>query len=181
MSSVAETAAPALIICGSPRAHGVSARYVAQLEAKLQTEKTPVVTWSVAAHVVQGCTGCEGCRAAAHTCVINDDMQQLYRLLDAARCVHVVCPVYFSGPTSQFKAVLDRLQPYWELRRGPACEPGAADAPKRSVTLHVIGQGGDSFGYDALVSCVRSAFGAAGWSVVDVVDCIGWGQQGSGA
>lgn len=72
--------------------------------------------------------------------------------------------------------MLDRLQPYWERRRGPAAEPGAADAPKRSVALHVIGAGGDPFGYDPMIAIVRSAFGAAGWRVASVVGRIGWGQ-----
>ena len=88
----------------------------------------------------------------------------------------MVAPVYFSGPTAQFKAVLDRLQPYWEKRRGPNRQPGAADAPKRPVTLYVIGSGGDPYGFAALESCVRSSFGAAGWRVGEVADRIGWGQ-----
>lgn len=112
-------------------------------------------------------------------CVIRDDMQKLYTMLDAADEVHLVCPVYFAGPPGQFKCVLDRLQPYWELRRGPNAQPGAADAPKRPVTLHVIGAGGDPFGFAPLETIVRSAFGAAGFRVVEVVDRVGWGQPES--
>ena len=165
-----------LVICGSPRKHGVSARYAAELVAKLELQGIVTAQWNVSEHAVGGCVGCEACRQAGHACVIRDDMDGLYALLDGAAAVHVVAPVYFSGPTSQFKAVLDRLQPYWEKRRGPNREPGAADAPKRSIVLHAIGSGGDPYGYGAMESCVRSAFGAAGWRVERVVDCIGWGQ-----
>lgn len=112
-------------------------------------------------------------------CVIRDDMQKLYTMLDAADEVHVVCPVYFAGPPGQFKCVLDRLQPYWELRRGPCALPGAADAPKRPVTLHVIGAGGDPFGFAPLETIVRSTFGAAGFRVAEVIDRVGWGQPES--
>ena len=165
-----------LVLCGSPRKNGVSSRYTAQLAAELEAKGITVEHWNVADHSVGGCIGCEACRRAAHACVIRDDMDGLYALLDGAAAVHMVAPVYFSGPTSQFKAVLDRLQPYWEKRRGPNRQPGAADAPKRPVTLYVIGSGGDPYGFAALESCVRSSFGAAGWRVGEVVDRIGWGQ-----
>lgn len=165
-----------LVICGSPRKGGVSARYADELVASLREGGVRTERWDVASHSVGGCVGCEACRHAGHACVIRDDMGELYDLLDGATAVHVVAPVYFSGPTSQFKAVLDRLQPYWERRRGPNREPGAADAPKRPVTLHVIGSGGDPYGFAALESCVRSSFGAAGWRVEGVVNRIGWGQ-----
>ena len=165
-----------LIVCGSPRRRGVSMRYADDLQERLSAAGKVVRRWNVADHRVGGCIGCEGCRRAGHACVIRDDMDGLRPLLDAAERVHVVAPVYFSGPTSQFKAVLDRLQPYWEKRRGPNRDAGAADAPKRPVALHVIGSGGDPYGYGALESCVRSAFGAAGWRVAEVVDRIGWGQ-----
>lgn len=165
-----------LVICGSPRKNGISARYIGELASRLESEGGAVQLWSVCDHRIGGCIGCEGCRRPGHSCVICDDMDELYALLDGASAAHVVAPVYFSGPPSQFKAVLDRLQPYWERRRGPNCEPGAADAPKRPVTLHVIGSGGDPYGFSALESCVRSSFGAAGWRVKDVVDRIGWSQ-----
>ena len=141
-----------LVLCGSPRKNGVSSRYAAQLTAELEAKGVVIEHWNVADHAVSGCIGCEGCRRALQCvecsghlthCVIRDDMDGLYALLDGAAAVHVVAPVYFSGPTAQFKAVLDRLQPYWEKRRGPNRQPGAADAPKRPVTLYVIGSGGD--------------------------------------
>lgn len=119
-----------------------------------------------------------GARVSGY-CIIRDDMQKLYTMLDAAEEVHVVCPVYFAGPPGQFKCVLDRLQPYWELRRGPHALPGAADAPKRPVTLHIIGAGGDPFGFAPLETVVRSSFGAAGFRVSEVIDRVGWGQPES--
>lgn len=119
-----------------------------------------------------------GARVSGY-CIIRDDMQKLYTMLDAAEEVHVVCPVYFAGPPGQFKCVLDRLQPYWELRRGPHALPGAADAPKRPVTLHIIGAGGDPFGFAPLETVIRSSFGAAGFRVSEVIDRVGWGQPES--
>ena len=165
-----------LVICGSPRAQGVSARFADQLQAELLSQGRNVRRFSIAGCTVAGCLGCEACRAGAHTCVQHDDMAELYGLLKSASALHIVSPVYFSGPPAQFKAVLDRLQPYWERRRGPNATPGAAGEPKRPAQLYVIGAGGDPFGFSALESCVRSALGAAGWNVQAVHNHIGWGQ-----
>lgn len=181
-----------LIVTGSPRRRGVSSRYADDLAESLDGLDTRVGQWRMAESSVAGCNGCEACRRSAGRraaeshdgavrpyCVIRDDMQRLYAMLDVADEVHIVCPVYFAGPPGQFKCVLDRLQPYWEMRRGPNAEPGAAEAPKRPVTLHVIGAGGDPFGFAPLETVVRSAFGAAGFRIVEVVDRIGWGQPDS--
>ena len=180
-----------LISTGSPRRRGVCARYAKELAGSLDGMDVRVGQWNMAESSVGGCNGCEACRRSVARraadlaegtgvyCVIRDDMQKLYTMLDAADEVHVVCPVYFAGPPGQFKCVLDRLQPYWELRRGPCALPGAADAPKRPVTLHVIGAGGDPFGFAPLETIVRSTFGAAGFRVAEVIDRVGWGQPES--
>lgn len=167
----------ALLICASPRKSGVSARYAETLAGALAQEGKTVRRWNVADHAVNGCVGCELCRRAPYACLrFEDDMQELYGLLDAADAVAIVCPVYFAGPPAQFKAVLDRLQPYWERRRGPNAQPDAAALPKRPVDLHIIGAGGDPFGNAPLQTVVRSAFGAAGFAVRSVFDRVGWGQ-----
>lgn len=178
-----------LLICGSVRRRGVSARYADELAARLEGAGARVTRWSTADRDVADCIGCAACRPneaacfasdARHAaCVIDDDMGDLYRLLDAADEVHLVCPVYFAGPTGRFKCVLDRLQPYWEWRIGPSARLDRSREVKRPVHLHVIGAGDDPFGYDALVSIVRSAFGSAGFTVGDPIDRIGWGQPDS--
>lgn len=164
-----------LVVCGSPRLSGVSARYADQLAEAFESEGRSVAQWRLARKNVAGCIGCEGCRKDFF-CIIEDDMQELYGLIDQADEIHLVCPVYFSGPPGQFKCVLDRLQPYWERRIGPCARHNRESEVKRPVVLHVIGAGGDPFGYNPLVTIVKSAFGSAGFFVADVVDRIGWGQ-----
>lgn len=178
-----------LLICGSVRRRGVSARYADELATRLERAGARVTRWNTAEHDVSDCVGCAACRPdetaffvpkVRHAaCVIDDDMDGLYRLLDDADEVHLVCPVYFAGPTGRFKCVLDRLQPYWEWRIGPSARLDRSCEVKRPVRLHVIGAGGDPFGYDALVAIVRSAFGSAGFTVADPIDRIGWGQPDS--
>lgn len=171
-----------LIIVGSPRADGRSAHLANMLFETCIEEcpddelaLAPVSTLSVA-----GCTGCDACRDNIAKlvelgeealdddfapCVIDDDMQEIYELIDAADEIAVVSPVYFAGPPSQLKALLDRLQPYYWTN--------ARVEEKRPAVLHVVGEGGDPHGFSALVSIVRSALAVAGFRLETVFDWVG--------
>lgn len=169
-----------LIIVGSPRVDGRSA-HLANMLFESCIEECPndeLALAPVATLDISGCVGCNACKEnaarisggldedeALSPCAISDDMQELYELIDAADELTVVSPVYFSGPPSQLKALLDRLQPYfWS---------GARKNAKRPAALHVIGEGGDPHGYDALVSIVKSAVAVAGFKLETVFDWVG--------
>lgn len=171
-----------LIIVGSPRTDGRSAHLANMLFETCIEEcpddelaLAPVSTLSVA-----GCTGCDACRDNIAKlvelgeealeddftpCVIDDDMQEIYELIDSADEIAVVSPVYFAGPPSQLKALLDRLQPYYWTN--------ARAEEKRPAVLHVVGEGGDPHGFSALVSIVRSALAVAGFRLETVFDWVG--------
>ena len=171
-----------LIIVGSPRTDGRSAHLANMLFETCIEEcpddelaLAPVSTLSVA-----GCIGCDACRGNIAKlvelgeealdddfapCAIDDDMQEIYELIDAADEITVVSPVYFAGPPSQLKALLDRLQPYYWTN--------ARAEEKRPAVLHVVGEGGDPHGFSALVSIVRSALAVAGFRLETVFDWVG--------
>lgn len=169
-----------LIIVGSPRVDGRSA-HLANMLFESCIEECPddeLALAPVATLDISGCIGCDACKEnvariadgldedeALSPCAIADDMQELYELIDAADELTVVSPVYFAGPPSQLKALLDRLQPYfWS---------GARKGAKRPAVLHVIGEGGDPHGFDALVAIVRSAVAVAGFKLETVFDWVG--------
>lgn len=103
--------------------------------------------------------------ALFHHCVIDDDMNEVRKHLDAADELIVVCPVYFASVPAQMKALLDRLQPYYftDLRT----------RPKRPAVIHVVGVGGDPHGFEPLIGTVRSALSVAGFTVELVLDWVG--------
>ena len=121
--------------------------------------------WEAAAGAGDGGTGAGEDAACVRRCVLDDDMQELYPLIDAADELVVVSPVYFAGPPAQMKAVLDRLQPYFWTR----VRTGA----KRPAVLHVVGEGGDPHGFEPLVGPVRSALSCAGFALEVVYDWVG--------
>lgn len=154
---------------------------------------------SVAALQVAACIGCDVCRqpltpdaenavqapekddplrqnalvyqsdATAHQCFMRDGMTDVRLHVDAADHVIVVCPLYFAGAPAPFKALLDRLQPYfWSNIRSRTNK-------RRTFELHVVGEGGEDnpYGYAPLVGVARSALGVAGFQLTDVFDWTG--------
>lgn len=107
--------------------------------------------------------------AAAHQCVIDDEMPEVRKHIDAADELIVVSPVYFAGTPAQLKALLDRLQPYYYANLRTRTKE------RRPVTLHVVRDGGDPHGFEPLIGVVRSALSVAGFSlerVLDWIDCF---------
>jgi multimeric flavodoxin WrbA len=61
---------------------------------------------------IKPCKACSGCYHDGH-CVIEDDMQRLYKKFDRADIILVSTPVYFNGVTAQLKIMIDRCQALW--------------------------------------------------------------------
>lgn len=62
-----------------------------------------------------GCIECGGCDETGK-CVVEDDMQSVYPLLEAAEVIFLASPIFFYGVTSQAKALIDRCQAPWNRR-----------------------------------------------------------------
>ena len=170
-AKAAQSAAPEdeaynrLIIVGSSRVKGRSAALAQQLfDTCLEEYPDDGVTIaSVASLDIKPCIGCSACKTG--DCVLDDDMAQVLDLVAEADEIIVVSPVYFAGPPAQFKALLDRLQPFFFTN--------ARHEETRPLTLHIIGEGHDPFGYDPLVTCVSSAFYCAGFVLDQILDWVG--------
>ncbi|MGD8388196.1 MAG: flavodoxin family protein [Desulfobacteraceae bacterium] len=64
---------------------------------------------------MSGCIECGGCDKTGK-CVVQDDMQDVYPLMDQASVIILASPVFFYGLTAQVKAVVDRSQAMWSKR-----------------------------------------------------------------
>jgi multimeric flavodoxin WrbA len=64
---------------------------------------------------MSGCIECGGCDQTG-VCVLKDDMQSVYPLMEAADAVILACPIFFYGLTAQTKALVDRSQAMWSKR-----------------------------------------------------------------
>jgi multimeric flavodoxin WrbA len=61
---------------------------------------------------ISPCTACNACLKKTG-CVIQDYMQEAYKILDEADIVITATPVYFHSVTAQLKAFIDRTQAVW--------------------------------------------------------------------
>ena len=59
-----------------------------------------------------GCLECGGCDETGK-CVVEDDMQSVYPLLQEADVIFLASPIFFYGLTAQAKALIDRSQANW--------------------------------------------------------------------
>lgn len=102
-------------IAGSPRRGGNSELLLdeairAAKDAGLETDKLVVSDLDISP-----CTSCGGCWETGD-CVIEDEMQEVYKKLLDADYVVVASPLYFLGISAWLKALIDRCQALWARR-----------------------------------------------------------------
>ncbi|MDO4808043.1 MAG: flavodoxin family protein [Coriobacteriales bacterium] len=97
-----------LMINGSPRANGNTARALAQMEAVFAAEGIEVETVRVGSTAVRGCIACGHC-AKAGACVFDDVVNELAPKFQEADGLVAATPVYYGSANATLIAVLDRL------------------------------------------------------------------------
>lgn len=128
-----------LLINGSPNAKGCTYTALREVEETLRKEGLETELFHIGAKPVAGCTGCGKCRQTG-CCIFDDGVNAIAARLDEFDGLVVGAPVYYSGPSAQSTAFLDRLfySASAKLRR----KPGAAVVSCR--------RGGASASYDRL-------------------------------
>jgi multimeric flavodoxin WrbA len=61
---------------------------------------------------IRPCIDCKGCYKEGK-CLLNDDMKNIYPLLEESDLIVVSTPIYFNTVTAPLKALIDRCQAYW--------------------------------------------------------------------
>jgi len=97
-----------LLINGSPRVAGNSARLLNEVTKIFEAEGIEVDRYDLSTKAVRGCMACGGC-AKAGKCVISDDVPMLAEKLAQANGMIVASPVYYASPNGSIISLLDRL------------------------------------------------------------------------
>lgn len=97
-----------LIINGSPRPQGCTARALKEVEHVLLENGIEVENINVANKDVRGCISCMYCREHGK-CVFNDIVNETAPKLAEAEGVLIGTPVYYAHSNGQLLAFLDRL------------------------------------------------------------------------
>ena len=95
-------------ICGSPRKQATN--YVLK-EALKQLEQQGFRTqfYTARGKTIKYCIHCDYC-LKNHQCAIQDDMYELYPLLEEADGIIIATPVYNGGVSAQTKTIMDRCR-----------------------------------------------------------------------
>lgn len=110
-----------LAISGSPRAGGNSDLLMRQVLAGAAEQGVEGEAIYLRDLDFKGCIACEGCRTAKACVGLDDDMQQIYPKLEAARGLVLFSPTHFYTVSSLMKSFIDRLYCYYEF---PGPRPG---------------------------------------------------------
>jgi len=102
-------------IYGSPRKGGNTDILLDKVLEGARSAGAEVTSIYVRDLKIAGCRECGGCDKTGK-CVVKDDMQTVYPMLEAADVIFLASPVFFYGISSQAKALIDRCQAMWSKR-----------------------------------------------------------------
>lgn len=97
-----------LILNGSPRSHGCTARALEEVEKTLHEERIETETVLVGNKDVRGCIACRSC-ASTGKCVFDDIVNEIAPKFESADGIIIGTPVYYAGSNGTILTLLDRL------------------------------------------------------------------------
>ena len=99
-----------LVLNGSPRKEGNTAAMVEAFAAGAREAGHPVDIVPVCQKKIAGCLACEYCHTkGGGKCVQQDDMQEVYPLLESADMIVLASPVYYHSFTGQLQCAINRI------------------------------------------------------------------------
>ena len=99
-----------LILNGSPRPQGDTAKMVSVFQAEAERAGHTVKTFAVCRMNIHGCLACEYCHGKGEgVCVQQDDMQQIARALQETDLLVLASPIYYHNISGQLKCAIDRF------------------------------------------------------------------------
>lgn len=95
-------------LVGSPNNNGNTAKLVNSILEGAAENGAEKVIYNLASLEIRGCDACRRCQESGF-CVINDDMQEIYKEIKDADTVVLGSPIYLWQMTGQTKIFIDRL------------------------------------------------------------------------
>lgn len=93
---------------GSPNIEGNTAKLVNAILDGAAEKGASKVVYNLASLVIKGCDACRKCQDSG-CCLIEDDMQEIYKEIKIADVVILGSPIYMWQMTAQTKLFVDRL------------------------------------------------------------------------
>lgn len=99
-----------LVLNGSLRPNGNTAAMVEAFVQGAKESGNNVTVIPVCKKKIGGCLACEYCHTKGEgKCIQQDDMQELYPLIDQAEMIVLASPIYYHSFTGQLQCVINRI------------------------------------------------------------------------
>ena len=99
-----------LVLNGSPRPNGNTAAMVSAFSEGSTENGHQVTVVNVCQKRIAGCLACEYCHTKVNgKCIQNDDMQEIYPVLEEAEMIVLASPVYYHSFTGQLQCAVNRI------------------------------------------------------------------------
>lgn len=96
-----------LILKSSPRENGNSNTLAGQVEAGAREAGAEVESLMLHHMDIRPCDACDVCQETG-VCIVKDDMQKIYPLLEKADAIVIASPIYWFTISAQAKLCIDR-------------------------------------------------------------------------
>jgi multimeric flavodoxin WrbA len=127
-------------IAGSPRRGGNTDLLLAEVLKGAASKGAEVKTIILNDLKITPCQHCDACLEKGN-CRIEDDMQMVYRELEAADRIVLASPLQFMTVTAQAKAMIDRCQALWARKYVLKIPPlGSEPGKKKGMFVSVGGR-----------------------------------------
>jgi multimeric flavodoxin WrbA len=97
-----------VLINGSPRKNGCTARALREVETQLQKNGIETEWFHVGNKPISGCIACGACKKTGR-CAVSDDVNQCAALIADADGLVVGSPVHYAGASGAITSFMDRL------------------------------------------------------------------------
>lgn len=99
-----------LVLNGSPRTNGNTAAMVNAFAEGAKENGHTITVVPVCKKKIAGCLACEYCHTkGAGKCIQQDDMQEVYPVLEEAEMIVVASPIYYFGFSGQLQCAINRV------------------------------------------------------------------------
>ena len=143
-------------IAGSPRRGGNTDLLLAEVMKGAAGKGAEVQTIVLNDLEVSPCQHCDACLEVGR-CRIDDDMQMVYRELEAADRIVLASPIQFMGLTAQMKAMIDRCQALWARKYVLKVPPLGNRRERKGLFISVGGRKVANV-FDGALITIRSLF-----------------------
>ncbi|MFC1913610.1 flavodoxin family protein [Chloroflexota bacterium] len=126
-------------IAGSPRRGGNTDLLLDEVMRGAASRGAEVKTVILKNIKIATCQHCDACLEAGN-CRIQDDMQMVYRELEAADRIVLASPIQFMTVTAHMKAMIDRCQALWARKYVLKIPPLGEERERRGLFITVGGR-----------------------------------------